>query len=546
MRMLLRRVAMVPTILWALASLLSMLAAPLPAAAVPLFANGQGGANCALCHTVVPQLNGYGRYVLMTNFSRGLNRHLQMMQNRSLPIALEATANASHPSPVGLPKLSSSLVQWISAGFLGKDFSYFATVPMVSGGFPSSSVDQLWIADNTLDGGNGSLQVGRFATPVFAPWISQSLSLSGYGIASMQVGSNAATLADNRWGASYTQVGAGGLIGNIAYLAGNGPIENAFATGVEGNAWSASLQFLSPEKHWSGGLATLFGSILNSGGAIDRYSRESALASYDIGRFNFLAIGTIGHDTLPLPLSTESSTSKAYSLETVYAARPWLHLDTRYERINDGLGSTTTNYIFDAALNLRPNIVLTVEDLAGAGVTPITQYQLLWAGPWFRNRMPPGTMQPAPDVQGLSAARARALENGRSIFYTGKDLAGVRIHGPDSLRVYQSCAVCHQPTGAGGVRLPDGAISAQLGPHAHMLDGMGGSPSSSSMAGMPGMAGMGSAAKRWSVADFERAISHGVDNTGMKLSSVMPRWQMSKRDLHDIALYVLTQLHPHG
>jgi len=529
--------------LGALVLLASACLLPLRASAVPVFANGQGGANCALCHTVVPQLSGYGRYVLMTNFSRGLNRHLQMMQNRSLPIALEATANASNPAATGLPALSSSLVQWLSAGFLGKEVSYFASVPMVSGGFPAASVDQLWVADNAFDRGNGSLQIGRFATPVFAPWISQSLSLSGYGIASMQVGSNAATLADNRWGASYTQVGANGLIGNVAYLAGNGPIENALATVDEGSAWSASLQFLSPEKHWSGGLATLVGSNLNSGGAIDRYTREAALASYDIGRFDLLAIGTIGHDTLPLPLSAASSTSKAYSLETIYAPLSWLHLDTRYERINDGLGNDTTNYIVDAALDLRPNIVLTVEDLARPGATPITQYQLLWAGPWFRNRMPPGTMQPTPDLHGLSAAHARALENGRSIFYTGKDLAGVRIHGPDPLRAYQSCAVCHQPTGVGGVRLPDGAISAELGPHAHMRDNMGVSSATNAMAGMPGMS---APAKPWSIADFERAIAHGVDNTGMALSPVMPRWQMSKRDLHDIALYVLTQLHPHG
>ncbi len=542
----------VGALLCALVALLGILFLPRRAAAIPVFANGQGGANCALCHTVVPRLNGYGRYVLATNFSRGLNRHLQMMQNRSLPVALEATANASHPAPSGLPTLSSSLVQWLSAGFLGKDFSYFATVPMVSGGFPSASVDQLWIADNGLDRGHGSLQVGRFATPLFAPWISQPLSLSGYGIASMQVGSNAATIADNRWGASYTQVGANDVIGNIAYLSGNGALERAFTPGDEGSAWSASVMYLSPEKHWSGGVATLLGSLPNSGGAIDRYTREIALASYSVGRFNFLAIGTIGHDTLPLALSTESSTSKAYSLETIYAARPWLHLDTRYERTNDGLGNASVNYIVDAALNLRPNIVLTVEDLARAGATPITQYQLLWAGPWFRNRMPPGTMQPAPDLRGLSAARARAIENGRSIFYTGKDLDGVRIHGPDPLRVYQSCAVCHQPTGTGGVRLPDGAISAELGPHAHMRDNMSATSNASAMAGMPGMPGMAgmpgmtSASHPWSVADFERAISHGIDNTGMALSPVMPRWQMSKRDLHDIALYVLTQLHPHG
>ena len=69
-----------------------------PARAIPVFANGQGGVRCGLCHTAVPDLNSYGRYVLMTNFSRGLNKHLQVMQNRSLPVALEATANASSVS----------------------------------------------------------------------------------------------------------------------------------------------------------------------------------------------------------------------------------------------------------------------------------------------------------------------------------------------------------------------------------------------------------------------------------------------------------------
>ncbi len=231
--------------LWVFAALILLV--PDPASAVPIFANGQGGVQCSLCHSSVPQLNSYGRYVLMTNFSRGLNRHLQMMQNRSLPIALEAAANVSHPASTGLPALSASIVQWLSAGFLGRDVSYFATVPMVSGGFPAASVDQLWVADNAFDRGNGSLQVGRFATPIFAPWISQPLSLSGYALADLQVGSNATTLADNRWGASYSQVADNGLVANLAYLHGNG------------SAWSGSLQFLSPETPWSGGIAALSG-----------------------------------------------------------------------------------------------------------------------------------------------------------------------------------------------------------------------------------------------------------------------------------------------
>jgi hypothetical protein len=41
---------------------------------------------------------------------------------------------------------------------------------------------------------------------------------------------------------------------------------------------------------------------------------------------------------------------------------------------------------------------------------------------------------------------------------------------------------------------------------------------------------------------LERAIATGIDNEGKPLNPVMPHWKLSKRDLHDIAYYVLTQL----
>ncbi|MHB8432660.1 MAG: hypothetical protein ACYDCA_03525, partial [Candidatus Tyrphobacter sp.] len=90
------------------------------------------------------------------------------------------------------------------------------------------------------------------------------------------------------------------------------------------------------------------------------------------------------------------------------------------------------------------------------------------------------------------------------------------------------------PTIAGGLRnglnpvqLADGSISAKLGSQAHMLDQM--TP-------------MKGAMKPWTVALFERAISTGVDQNGEQLSPVMPRWSMSARDLHDIAVYISTQI----
>jgi mono/diheme cytochrome c family protein len=98
----------------------------------------------------------------------------------------------------------------------------------------------------------------------------------------------------------------------------------------------------------------------------------------------------------------------------------------------------------------------------------------------------------------------------------GKDSAGVQIvASPPAL--YGRCAACHGVNGAGGRRFPDGAVSADLrraarmqGPHPYTL------------------------------ALLERAISTGIDNDGKSLDRVMPRWRLSRKDLHDVAAYVLT------
>ncbi len=506
-----------------------------PALAIPVFANGQGGVACGLCHTAVPHLNSYGRYVLMVNFSRGFNKHLQMMQNRSLPVALEVTANASNPPVPMLPGIYSGLVQFLSGGFIGPKVSYFASIPVASGGFPADSIDQLWAAYNGFSHGNGSLQIGKFPTPIFAPWTSQSLSLSGYGPARLQVGLNGSTLADNRWGASYTQVGRSGLIGNVSYVGGSGPIERAFHTAGEGVAWTGSVQYLSPEARWSGGIAGLTGSYPLPSGAKDRYAREAALVSYSGDRYELMAMGIAGRDNNPNDGASPSASSHGVSLETIYSPLSWMHVDLRYEHTNDGLGSSTVNYVTDAAFNLRPNIVLTVENVASLGKTPMMSYQVLWAGPWYRDRFPPGTVPNATPMSmptpTSTIADAAAIANGRSIFFIGKDMSGERIRTATPSRYYQSCAVCHNPDGAGGVQLADGAVSANIGPHAHMLD---------QMAPMGAMKGK---MTPWTVALLERAISTGLDENGEKLNPVMPRWKMSQRDLHDISLYVFTQLH---
>lgn len=123
----------------------------------------------------------------------------------------------------------------------------------------------------------------------------------------------------------------------------------------------------------------------------------------------------------------------------------------------------------------------------------------------------------APAGRSKVADRPSAANNGRSIFLTGRDSAGRKISAArPPLR--ESCAACHGANGAGGVHLPGGAVSADLRHRALVT-----------LQKHP-----------YSQAVLERTIALGRDNEGKELDPVMPRWKMSRRDLHDVAAYVMT------
>lgn len=116
-------------------------------------------------------------------------------------------------------------------------------------------------------------------------------------------------------------------------------------------------------------------------------------------------------------------------------------------------------------------------------------------------------------------ANANPLTNGRSIFMTGRDLAGARITArPRPLRA--SCVQCHRADGSGGVHFPGGVVSADLR-HDALTKGQ---------------------KHPYTIALLERAISRGIDNDGSRLNPVMPRWRMSQADLRAVATYVAEKL----
>ena len=111
------------------------------------------------------------------------------------------------------------------------------------------------------------------------------------------------------------------------------------------------------------------------------------------------------------------------------------------------------------------------------------------------------------------------VSNGRAIFDTGTDLDGVKIVAQPA-PLFSSCEACHRANGSGGRRFTDGATSADLRHQALVVE----------------------QTHPYTLALLERAISTGIDNEGKPLDKVMPHWRMSKRDLHDVAEFVLFNL----
>jgi len=413
---------------WLAALIWAGVAAPKAAESIPVFANGQGGVSCDLCHSAPPNLNAYGRYILATNFSKGLDPHAQMRENLRDPVSFQVTGNGSNTPDPTLPKVFVNLAQVLAGGFFGQDVSYYASVPIVEGGFPAPAIDQVWGAYNGFFSGKGSLQVGKFPTPIFAPWLSQSLSLAGYSLAAMPVGLNTVGVGDNRWGTSYSQIGSKGLIANVGYMTNSGSGERAFDSDVDsggvGQSYVGSLQFMNPSSHFTGGIAAMGGTFPLPSGAKDVFNRTAALVSYSTSpNYSLNAMALIGYDSNPNDGASPPSGSNGLSFEAIYSPLKWLHLDARYEHTNDGLGMVANNYIGDIAFSLLPNLTVTLENVSAVGARPVMSYQVMWVGPWVRH-------------SGTQVAAATPSAEGPQ--------AGAQIYAA-------SCAACHGANGGGGV-----------------------------------------------------------------------------------------------
>ena len=163
---------------------------------MPPFAQAYG-LQCSACHTMVPSLNAYGRYVQRTGYA-SLDRHVLAGAN-PVWIGEGANYNATAGASTGTPRSSFGNLALHAVGYVAPDLTIHAQ-QFITASDMSGSVDTLWLTYNNLLHRDGHLFVGKILSAAPSPY-SQNADLDGPAASSTVVGEHKwGNTFGNRWG----------------------------------------------------------------------------------------------------------------------------------------------------------------------------------------------------------------------------------------------------------------------------------------------------------------------------------------------------------
>ena len=193
------------------------------ARAMPNFAQAYGE-QCSICHTQVPALNAYGRYIQRTGYA-ALDPHVI---KREYPIWIDYSTNYSEQTPNTATWQAGNLAIHAD-GVIGPgvtNWSYHVQQWLVQGNEPGG-LDTAWVAYHDLLDRDGHLFAGKVETPgpsEFSQWFDVTgLSLNAG--AEMTVGEHTYELDANRWGYKFVY-DRGSLDVEAAYLTASGDLNS--------------------------------------------------------------------------------------------------------------------------------------------------------------------------------------------------------------------------------------------------------------------------------------------------------------------------------
>ncbi len=336
-------------------------------AAMPTLAQAYG-LDCKACHTEVPSLNAYGRFVQRSMYA-GLD---PSAYKKEIPFWVGETvayaSNASPPTQAGNTEIHAVGVY--------NDWTFHVQQWIWQGNQPGG-LDTAWVSYNHLLNDQGHLVIGKMPGPGPSFW-SQWSDASGFAAPSITVGEHVQSLAANRWGAKFSY---GNNVGyaEAGYYGSSEDLNGATQWGAnpvngldKGIQYTVALQH--PDKPVSAGLVGNNGTIPLAEGGYDRYSAYGGYIEADPTPHlpGALVYYQTGYDGNPLATGLGAHSS-AYSAEVyfpIFGKRESI-LGVRTEMTNDGLGTMTHTSNVDLGFRIIKYIHADLEAGFANGSNPV-------------------------------------------------------------------------------------------------------------------------------------------------------------------------------
>lgn len=341
-----------------------VLAGGAKAQAMPVFAKAYG-VKCSTCHTVVPALNAYGRYVQRTGYA-SLNRDVL---KSVIPFWIgeqvngDSTGGVSDISPTYTNSFGNLALH--GSGYFAPDWTFHVQQWLLQNDSTGGSLDTAWATYNNIFHRDGHIFIGKVEAPGPSPF-SQWFDISAFAPPEITVGQHAYQLDGNRWGTKVAYV-HGGLDAEASYLfSSNGFLSTADWVPTPGTdktfQWRlASAHADQPLEFGAYGSAGSFTVSTAQGGvAPDRYTSFAPYVELDPsarGVPGFFGLYQWANDSNPgvdpndvqlPPAGSRAFTAELY--EPVFNNGAMLGL--RDEYTNDGLGNAAHYQTIDFAFNV--------------------------------------------------------------------------------------------------------------------------------------------------------------------------------------------------
>jgi len=356
---------------------------------MPPFAEALG-VKCQTCHTMVPLLNSYGRYLQRTFYAPITSQAMR----GTLPVyfeeQIESYSTGKTDSVQPNKKITIGNLEASIAGFAGPEFTYRVENTLYSGDQPksqSTGPETMWLAYHGLFHGNGHLLIGDdYPGPVASFVLNPSDYDTAFHLRHLTIGTHSYNLENSRLSARF-DYDRGPVDAEIAWRGGSnnplagGPSDFGILPGTD-RIYQWKFADAPPGKPWEigafGGIGSyvLTGRMGTSAGPpnIDRYNIWAPYFEVDpnsIGKgvpglYGFYANahdsnpGILHFDTLA-PQGPHAMDQSVELVEALFKGQGTITL--REESATNGLGAVTHYYATGASYEVPelPFIFLRLE-----------------------------------------------------------------------------------------------------------------------------------------------------------------------------------------